>query len=92
MKQLSRRSLIKAAVGLVAFIPAARSLAAPLAAAAFSICDGSCYSYVFTGTTCDCKRPSGDTNLRYHYRQYDCNTGVFCNEVTVCSGTTGCRP
>lgn len=92
MKQLSRRSLIKAAVGLVAFIPAARSLAAPLPAGAYSICDGSCYSYVFDGTTCDCKQPAGYYKLRYHYRQYDCNTGVFCNEIAVCSGTQSCTP
>lgn len=74
MKSLTRRNLVKAAAGLVAFIPAARNLAMVDVRACVGDCQNpTCYFYQKTCYYCP-----GCYNTLNWYNCYDDCTGGFC--------------
>ncbi len=98
MKPFSRRGVIKAAAGLIAFIPAARNLLemAPVAAMPPPDCDCSCLQPVrYSGPDCAtyCNPPyQGCTAPVYAiYTTECCNyPGQVCDTTATIIGRAGC--
>lgn len=87
MTHLSRRNLLKATGGLIAFIPAARALA--LAPKAFA---GSCDCSVFQGYVCTCTGPSGCAPYANVAEEYNIYSSLYGSCTIYCYTTYTYNP